>query len=109
MSSTLLEDIEVTESFDPILDKSIRYIRWFLWGNRIHKEEQMVYIPQGWWQYFKEQVFPTWLKRYFPVKKERIVCTTNYNHLCPHLNFSKPDDVKVHIAFLSTSEEIISV
>ncbi len=40
--------------------------------NLATKDEPYFEYPDGWWQHFKEDCFPKWLKRKFPVRKNWI-------------------------------------
>lgn len=45
--------------------------------------------PRNWWQAFREEWFPSWWLRRWPVQYERIdVEQKVYGPVCPHLNIS---------------------
>lgn len=53
----------------------------------------------SWWERFKGEKFPSWLKRRFPpVMREDIIVPNNTVYVCPHANFKWPDTK--HIEFM---------
>ena len=44
-------------------------------------------IPDTWWDHFKDEKFPLWLKRFFPVKYRTIRLKVKKNlAVCPHVS-----------------------
>ena len=47
-------------------------------------------VPSGCWNHIKHDLFPTWLKRKFPVKYDKIDTlveeTVNNTNICPYLD-----------------------
>ncbi len=88
------------------LDTSLRmieqsFITWAL-GNKIHTSSTKYYgIPLTWWDGFKQQYFPHWLKKRFPVKERELERTFNVTHVCPHI--VTPDN-EAHIRFMMPPE-----
>lgn len=65
-------------------------------------ESETVRWADGWWEAFKEQYGPRWLKKWFPVVyAERVVeKTTHIYFVCPHVNPS--EDKSLHYRFMAT-------
>ena len=42
-------------------------------AREVQEVERVVQYPATWWQHFKEQFFPSWLKKRFPVRMRRVV------------------------------------
>lgn len=62
--------------------------------------------PKDWWQAFKEQWFPDFLKKRFPVKYEKVdVEKAFHTTVCPHL-FTDPQ--RTHLEWLSVNAPDLS-
>jgi len=59
--------------------------------------------PADWWQAVKERFAPQWVKRWFPVKYERVdIDQKIYASCCPHLDIKFRDDVNhYHFQFMA--------
>ncbi len=67
-----------------------------------HKDMHIGYtpVPADWWEHFKEECFPAWLKQRFPVKyTEKPYHYEQTIRLCPHGDFPWGHDS--HLEFLS--------
>lgn len=52
-------------------------------------EETIHEYPQDWWQMLKDRWFPSWMKKLFPVKMNRVVA----HHLFPYCHTKLGDEV----------------
>ena len=86
--------------YDPVTDKIMVELGMYLFSNKIHTETTKKDYPAGWFQGFKESLFPGWLKRKFPVKYMQIFEETKTVHICPHLNYRTREEEKYHLQFL---------
>lgn len=61
----------------------------------------------NWFEHFKDEVFPMWLKRYFPVKKiDHSAYTSQQKRVCPHLPIKiKEHEHFVHMNFLAAESQ----
>lgn len=53
--------------------KYVVYVMRKAFGEKIQQEVPVVFsykVPNGWWQHFKQENFPAWLLRRYPVKYE---------------------------------------
>lgn len=63
--------------------------------------KNVFFVPNSWWDHFKKEVFPLWMKSKFKwarpkesIKIEQII------HVCPHANFKFPPGTQPHISWL---------
>jgi hypothetical protein len=71
-------------------------------GNTSH---ETVRWPKGWWQAWKDQYAPDWLKRRFPVRyaEKEIEKTVNVYFVCPHVHVpGYGDGMRQHLKFMAT-------
>lgn len=56
------------------VDRIIAQVNKYVWSEHLESPIAIVQIPSTWWQHFKQDKFPTWLIKKFPVKydQERI-------------------------------------
>lgn len=102
VAPAFVKHMEVNKEYDAST-RHIEYafITWAL-GNKIHTSSTKYYgIPLTWWDGFKQQYFPYWLKKRFPVKERELEKTFNVTHVCPHI---VTDDKRTHIRFLMPPE-----
>lgn len=62
-------DFRVREVFH----KYVVSVQRKMFGEKIQQEVPVVFsykVPKGWWQHFKQENFPAWLLRHYPVKYE---------------------------------------
>ncbi len=98
----MVEQLGVEVTADHMAAQLTEVLRAYLWGNKISTQEissERYYHPDGWWQGFKESLFPDWLKRHYPVRQHEVVIerTLQVMHVCPHLDIA----MKPHVAFLT--------
>jgi len=70
-----------------------------------HESTETVRWPDGWWQAWKEQYAPRWIRAKFPVVyAERIVKqTTSIYFVCPHMRVPDyGDGRRTHLQFMAT-------
>ena len=100
VSPAILEQMTFGNNYDPITDKVMMELGMYLFSNQIHTETTKEDFPAGWFQGFKESLFPSWLKRKFPVKYTQIFKEVKTIHVCPHLNYRTRDEERFHLQFL---------
>ena len=95
------------ERLELALQEGVYTLRTFLLSNRHpaiprYKEVNFAF-PATWWQAAKEQYFPSWFKRAFPIEMQIVSKRVDYLdgpiYLCPHLH-STPE--AKHQQFLAT-------
>jgi hypothetical protein len=60
-----------------------------------------ILYPDGWWQAFKEEHFPEWAKKRFPVRWRKHEYEAGHiSNICPHANIDFGKDPKPHWDFL---------
>ncbi len=72
MAGVRLDQLDI----DPYVQFMCSVVRHVIGGQILgqQKEEQrkvVLEVPKDWWQHFKEQYFPLWAKRRWPVKHEQ--------------------------------------
>ena len=101
---TLRENLEITfRELPDSLNFALIMKSWCLSGQiPMRRESETVRWPNGWWQAFKEQYGPRWLKARFPVVyAEKVVeKTTHIYFVCPHVN--PGEDRSLHYKFMAT-------
>ena len=65
--------LSVEEVVEHCCEKLVIELRKKLLANKVQQVEETVSYPASWWQHFKEQYFPVWLKKKFPVRKRKVV------------------------------------
>lgn len=70
---------------------------YFLHGKKPTEVRDIVSVPDGPWQAFKDKYFGAFLKKTFHVKTRSIPTVTNRYVICPHL---ETDAQSVHYDFL---------
>lgn len=79
-------DDENVKILNWVTDDLIISLRSTVWCQDV--DEVRYKHPSGWWQAFKEQYFPAWLKKLSPVKYKKVVFDIdaiypNFNYACP--------------------------
>lgn len=83
----------------------------FVPGRVVRKEvKESVAVYKSWWEQFKANHFPPFIKRRYPIKVKYEPVITNHYHLCPHtgLGFHGHNDFE-HISFLQGEEDCSGV
>jgi hypothetical protein len=83
-----ISDFEVRTAYNVEADAIAYRVRLFLMQYSIAKRDtEFITIPLTWIDHFKEECFPSWLKKIFPVKYKKISIKEEIttNHICPHL------------------------
>ena len=106
MSVALRDDMGLESEYDIYTDSIIKYLSFYLFANKVNQEEcdDVVQVyPATMWEKLKQDFWPRWLKRKFPVRYSRDIThhTTKHYHICPHLNYK--DDRK-HLDFMMLSD-----
>lgn len=65
-----------------------------------NKEKKTIDIPSNWKESFKEEYFPSFLKKKFPIKYKKIVVEYETINICPHLLDEVPKNNHLY-AFLT--------
>jgi len=96
---------------DNLTDSIIFKIRGFLMGEKLREEKRnwRVSYPSSWWQMLKEQYFPKWLLKKYPVKytiKKRKVTFKVYE-VYPKLPIAIPKYTDSHFPLQICYEEDI--
>ena len=68
------ENFRLKIHHDTYTDSFIMMLTLMFWGSKagqIDKQVDFCY-PSNWWQHFKEDVFPPWMLRLFPVKERKV-------------------------------------
>lgn len=68
------------------------YADWHIPGKRTTREIGSVEVPDGWWQAFKAEVFPRWLRRRFPPRMREITNHLELIRVAPQIPW--PPDAK---------------
>ena len=100
VSPEVLEAADISLRADSIAGHVLANFEMWLWSNTIHKETQVTYVPETWWDGFKQAYFPEFLKRRFRVRQRQIFTETKFIHVCPHLRIQSREDEKYHMQFL---------
>lgn len=99
VSDSVKDDLIYDEFYEAVYQRMIYNLKVFLWGREVSKSvEETVNVPVSWWDAFKEEHFPKFLKKRFPVKWRTINVVVKHYHVCPHLNYKTN---RPHITFLS--------
>lgn len=64
--------------------------------NVLGKEDKHEHVPTTWWQHFKQQCFPEYLLRRYPVKTRKIVTILK---ICPHIDIDYDKGKMKHLRF----------
>jgi hypothetical protein len=93
-------NMEFSEDRDRLYNLLTMQLRTFLLrsGHEDQHVEEMG-VPSTWWQHLKQDHFPAWLLRRFPVKFHMKKFTyEKFTYLCPHADLAWPDPN--HIEFM---------
>ena len=99
VSRRFLEDLEVDTGFAYLTDTLVAAVKMAIFGRNIQDTviETFEY-PASWWQVFKQQYFPVFLKKKFPIRMISKNVVMQHYHVCPHLNI---EPQKKHVKFVS--------
>ena len=100
VSPAVLSQMKFDQKYDPLTQKIMAELEMYLFSNKIHTETTKEDFPDGWFQGFKESLFPGFLKRRFPVRYNQIFKEVKTIHICPHLNYRTRDEERFHLQFL---------
>jgi hypothetical protein len=73
---------------------------WFLDAHKeVRKESRNIDFPASPWQFFKQEYFPAWALKRWPVKYNSTTVTMveHHHHICPHMVTDNQDK---HIMFM---------
>lgn len=105
-----VSDLEVNTGYDVETDAIMYRVRLFLTQYSVlSKDVETMSIPFTWIDHFKEECFPSWLKKIFPVKYKTVTVKkdTTTNYICPHLPVPKEGIGTRHIEkIVSRAEEL---
>jgi hypothetical protein len=68
LSGQLLADLNFESYRDDILGDLVLRLSSYVMAEETNKIKRSLSYPSNWWQMFKQQYFPEWLKEKFPVK-----------------------------------------
>ena len=94
-------ELVISQTFNEI----VLEIKAFLVSHKEEISNTPIEFPSGWFQHLKNQLFPTWAKRIWPIKYEIYKPTSIiYYNICPHI---RSDTLNTHVKFLITEPNII--
>ncbi|KKM18977.1 hypothetical protein LCGC14_1660340 [marine sediment metagenome] len=107
VSPAVLDEIVFNQEYDPITKKIVAHFEMYLLSNQIHTETiKGDDVPVTWWDGFKEEYFPRFLKRRFPPKIRQTFTEHKTIHVCPHLNYRTPSEERFHLQFMANPGNI---
>ena len=106
MSAELIDSMDLKILPGMLADMFTGNLQAFMWGNQITSTTQETAVPTTWWDAFKEVYFPNWLLDRFPMKTTTIIIETKFMHVCPHLNIASRNDERIHMQFLTPTEQL---
>lgn len=79
----LIEDMKLDEYYDVLSQSVIQCFTTWVWAEEIENRKKTVNfdVPASWFQHFKQQFFPNFLLKHFPVKKTRLEATVRFRRL----------------------------
>ena len=116
IEEALLDDIASGVVNNTILQKSelwghgmaMKMRTWILAGKHENgHRKHIVRVPTSWWQHFKDDIFPKWLKKLAPVdyvfvhSADGEVIEFGDLYVCPHADIKWKDDCGPHITFMT--------
>ncbi len=92
--------------YNQMVDRLVAQIKTFIMGEKAHEETRTVVFeyPASWWQHFKQEVFPRWLLKRYPVRRQRhqrLVIFKQVEVLPKFNRFLKPEEQELHFPVLS--------
>jgi hypothetical protein len=96
----LYERMTIEERADILMRGMVYTLSTYVAAN-VHEDYQTIQYPEGWWEAFKEEHFPSWLKARYPVKyhTERIKVSTS--RMCPHVSTGSRN-IREHLTWMFT-------
>jgi len=95
-----LADMRLETRPDFVTNNLIASLRTGIWAEEVGKQSKNIYFkaPENWWQMFKKEYFPEWLKEKFPVKEKyhsrKVTMTVNIAYPKLPQRFHKGDYVQ---------------
>jgi hypothetical protein len=87
------------ERLELCIKDGVYALRTFLQSGYRHTTKRVIEVqfalPATFFQHFKMQYYPSWLKRLYPVRMDIVTKKVEYNetiYLCPHLTGNQPSD-----------------
>ena len=106
----VLDKAVFKQDYDPITQKIVAHFEMYLLSNQIHTETiKGDEVPMTWWDGFKEEYFPQFLKRLFPPKIRQTFTEHKTIHVCPHLNYRTPSEERFHLQFMTNPGDVSSL
>lgn len=97
-----LRNTSVKVQLDELIDTYIYRFKSYLVGKKHTSTfiDETIKIPASWWDHTKEQFYPLWLLKYFPVNYRNIVVkrVVNTTNICPCIDV--PQDQKKCLDFM---------
>lgn len=93
----------IEEFKNPVINELVYTFKTFLLTKQKSETTTETHnFPASWWEHFKEDRFPLWLLKYFPVKYIKITTTTIHKKtfICPHDNLAWNHQDVVHIMWM---------
>src|SRR5215813_3030035 len=85
ISRELLEPDMIDIAADIIYDAWTVMADWRIPGKQSTREIGWVSVPDGWWQAFKAEALPRWLRRPFPARMRTYPTSLQVIKVCPEL------------------------
>jgi hypothetical protein len=86
-----IRDLEIRQHYDYIADEIVLMMKHQMLGTR--RTEKKTYAhPDSWWQWFKQDTFPRWLLKKYPVRMKTVIVQETYEKYCTHISSKGRDD-----------------
>jgi hypothetical protein len=106
VSKQVVSSLSARATSDMLAEQISLQLQGLMLGNTIHREIRgTVRWPRSWWQAFKEAWYPQWLAKRFPVQYSEAETSTEFIHVCPHLD-APLHDYQTHIRFMSRPDQL---
>jgi len=108
VGSYMLATMDFDKVMELHLDEMLLQLRAIVLGkenlNTTQVQIEIEYVPLTWWDHFKEDHFPEWMKKLYPVKTREIIIETRNNHIenriCPHIDAPFHMESDLHIRWI---------